>query len=205
MPKLIDLTGQTFGRWTVIALARKTERREYIWSCTCACGTASEVDGNSLRQGRSLSCGCINSERLTTHGDYQNSTYNSWSTMKQRCTNPSTPGYEKYGGRGITYDPEWESYENFKRDMGQRPEGTTLDRQENDQGYSKNNCRWASNEVQQNNKSNNIQVELAGENFSVSQLAQRYSLPASAIYARHYRGVRGEALVQPLSRKPSVK
>lgn len=79
-------------------------------------------------------------------------TYNSWQQMKQRCNNPNHHQYQDYGGRGITYDPSWDDYAQFRQDMGRRPEGLTLDRIDNELGYSKENCRWATWEEQASNK-----------------------------------------------------
>ena len=90
------------------------------------------------------------------HGHYQENrgtpTYHSWQAMKQRCNNPSNPSYKRYGGRGITYVKRWEEFENFLSDMGERPEGTTIGRKDNNKGYSKNNCRWESSREQHRNK-----------------------------------------------------
>lgn len=79
-------------------------------------------------------------------------TYTSWEHMRQRCDNPNHDQYKDYGGRGITYDPAWNSYKQFREDMGKRPDGYTLDRKDNDGPYCKTNCQWATWEQQQNNR-----------------------------------------------------
>jgi len=79
-------------------------------------------------------------------------TYRSWEMMKQRCNNPANASYEHYGQRGITYDPRWESYQNFLADMGEKPEGLTLDRIDVNKGYCKVNCRWATHAMQRANR-----------------------------------------------------
>jgi len=79
-------------------------------------------------------------------------TYASWADMKTRCNNPNSKDYHLYGGRGINYDPAWESFESFYLDMGEKPHGLTLDRIDNSKGYFKNNCRWASIILQATNK-----------------------------------------------------
>ena len=79
----------------------------------------------------------------TTHDGHRSQTYNSWQAMKDRCLNPGRHGYERYGGRGITIDPRWMAFEGFLADMGERPEGTTLDRVDPDGNYTRSNCQWA--------------------------------------------------------------
>lgn len=97
-----------------------------------------------------LHCGCR--KLIKTHGMTNTGTYQSWEMMKQRCLNPKATKYESYGGEGITIDERWMSFESFYEDMGDRPEGTTLDRVSNDVGYTKLNCRWATRSVQQFNR-----------------------------------------------------
>ena len=82
---------------------------------------------------------------------YQGREYHSWNSMKNRCNNPNLKEYKNYGGRGISYDPRWEDFREFYKDMGKRPEGTTLDRIDVDKNYCKENCRWATREQQQHN------------------------------------------------------
>lgn len=83
---------------------------------------------------------------------YQGREYHSWNSMKNRCNNPNLKEYKNYGGRGISYDKNWENFEGFFQDMGYRPEGTTLDRIDVDKDYCKENCRWATKEEQQRNQ-----------------------------------------------------
>lgn len=98
------------------------------------------------------------------HGYHGTPAYRSWNHMKKRCGNPKDPSYKDYGGRGITYDPKWETFEGFFEDMGPRPEGTTLDRYPDKNGnYCKSNCRWATKTEQSHNRRSN--VEMVGVNW----------------------------------------
>lgn len=103
-------------------------------------------------------------------------TTGSWQAMKIRCNNPNVDGYYRYGGRGITYDPKWETYEGFFEDMGERPEGTTLDRIDNNGNYNKNNCRWATPYEQMNNIRTNRHLTYKGKTMTLSQWAREYNM-----------------------------
>jgi hypothetical protein len=149
-----DLTGQTFGRLTVIGLAQRHDAKNAYWLCQCACGNPEqkEVQGGSLRGGRVLSCGCFHREIVTTHGMETTKVYDVWASMKARCQNPKHAAWVDYGGRGISVCARWQSFENFFADMGEPPPGLTLDRINNDGNYEPNNCRWADWATQNNNK-----------------------------------------------------
>jgi hypothetical protein len=111
-------------------------------------------------------------------------TYRSWSTMKIRCDNPKDPAYSKYGGRGIIYDPAWKDFTTFLEDMGERPEGTTLDRKDNNGPYTKDNCRWATHEEQANNRRNTWYVEWQGRTQSVRAWADELGMTYKVLSMR---------------------
>ena len=162
----IDLTGKEFGAWTVLEYAHTNDRGAVSWLCRCQCGSVATVSGNNLRSGRTTNCGCLRSEKLsqknTTHGMSSTRSYRIWSGMIQRCTNPKRAAFAYYGGRGITVCDRWMSFENFLSDMGEPPDGMSLDRIDNDGPYSSENCRWASKEVQSRNSRNTkITAEIA--------------------------------------------
>lgn len=162
MGAFVDLTGKRYGRLTVLERTDSTGRN-IRWLCRCDCGKESKVFGFSLKRGQTKSCGClqkeVTSEIMTKHGLTNTPEYKIWKSMRDRINNPNNKAYGYYGGKGITYDPRWESFENFLEDMGERPKGMTLDRIDPNGNYCKENCRWADYSTQgynQNIRQTNI-------------------------------------------------
>jgi hypothetical protein len=159
---MIDLIGQHFDRWTVISRAENSPHGGAQWLCRCECGNTSVVQGGTLKNGRSKSCGCYHrefiAERNRTHGEsprgHKTPEYLSWQAMHRRCSNPNFKNYHRYGGRGIRVCKRWNTFENFLADMGRRPKlSFTLDRYPNHNGnYTPTNCRWATKKQQGNNR-----------------------------------------------------
>lgn len=151
-----DYTGMRFGQWTVVERAG-ARNRHALWSCMCDCGRRTIVDGNSLRKGASMSCGC---RKGITHGKRNTRLYAVWASMKARCFCKTNSDYKHYGARGITVCNEWkndfQSFYDWAMANGydeNAPCGQfTIDRIDNDGNYEPTNCRWITIQDQQKNK-----------------------------------------------------
>lgn len=150
--RVMDLTGQMFGRLTIINFAGVNHKQHALWFCKCSCGKITKVLARSLRAGMTKSCGCGMSRK--THGMTKHPAFGIWGAMIQRTSDPNCDSWELYGGRGITVCDEWEnSFEAFWADMGPTwRDGLSLDRIDNSRGYYKENCRWVTPTVQSHNR-----------------------------------------------------
>lgn len=193
-----DETGNIFGYLKVIGYAGKfSDRdRELTYYCLCVCQKIVRVKVGNLRSGNSMSCGCQKGQLITNkkikHGHARRnkvtSIFTIWSSMIERCGNPNSEFYYRYGGRGIKVCERWLKFENFLEDMGERPAGLTIERVDNDLGYFKENCRWADRTEQANNRRSNRYLTLNGETKSLSEWAKFVGVNPSTISCRLKNG-----------------
>ena len=186
-----DLTGQRFGEWLVLSRAGVDPvSRQATWSCRCSCGTEKVVRGGTLRQGLSATCGeCLDRSALrTTHGYGRSRAYGVWRQMHQRCENPENKKFKDYGGRGISVCGRWLDIQSFVEDMGEPPEGMTLDRIDVDGNYEPSNCRWATQKEQARNARSNILLTFDGETKCLGEWAEDLGINYGTLYARIKKG-----------------
>lgn len=194
MPKIINLSGQIFGRLTVIK-RQEGDRPGYLstfWECKCTCGNTTSVHIANLRlTGATKSCGCINKEIVTTHGLSFTQEYVVWGGIVQRCYNFKANNYHNYGGRGIIMSDEWRNdFQTFYNDMGPRPsDNHTVERNNTDGNYCKSNCKWATRIEQANNKRTTVYYELVGERKTLANWCRELCISYRAVYKRLKKGI----------------
>lgn len=190
-----DITGHVFGQITVKNYSHTIGKKAY-WACVCSCGKDIVVHGISLRSGNTKSCGhdryknavAASKAVSTKHGMEGTPTYRSWKAMKERCLKHSHKSYHSYKDKEICI--QWiNSFESFLSDMGERPDGTSLDRIDNNKGYCKENCRWATPKEQSRNRKNTIHLEINGVTKTLPEWAEIYGINQNTIRCRIKRGV----------------
>lgn len=201
----IDLTGQIFGKWTVIKIHSTTNFGQARWLCRCECGTQQAVMSHRLRQGKSYECdSCVQMRHVAYTPEYR-----AWGAMKTRCYNKKTKYYHRYGGRGITVCDRWlESFENFFEDMGKRPSlEYSLDRINNSLGYSPDNCRWATRSEQQRNMRSNRILTHNGKSMCAAAWSRITGISKTLLNARLKAGWSiDRVLTTPVrAKKPHVR
>ena len=204
-----NLMGKTFGELTVVSgpeQRRVNGVSRIFWVCRCSCGELRTVQAQVLhKSNRCQTCKKIKlagdmSKRAKTHGMRHTRTYRIWIGMKNRCTNPNNYSYAYYGGRGITLCDKWMKFEGFFEDMGDAPENLTLDRLDGNSGYSKGNCRWATQRQQMQNVSTNHNISFNGETKCIREWARTLGISRSAIERRIARGLPIEKVLHNKSR-----
>ena len=154
-----SIVGQKFNHLTILRRLPKAEEAKHRLGkvlAQCDCGSIKEYFLTNIKIGNSRSCGCPQFRPTKKHPEAGGREYKVWSNMKQRCLNENNAYYPMYGGRGITVCDRWKKFENFYSDMGECPEGLTLERKENDEGYGPENCIWADRKTQAGNRRSSL-------------------------------------------------
>ena len=210
MKKLVINPGDEYELLTIV---KEVERHQQpngkfrrMVLCRCKCGTETVTQLHSLTSGHTTSCGCFGKTTgrgNATHGRCGTPVYRAWQDMIQRCYNPLRPRYVTYGARGITVCKRWrESFEAFLEDMGDTPSPRhSIDRIENDQGYCKANCRWATKKQQSRNTSRNVVLTYQDKAMCVAEWAEEIGIPYATLYGRIVSGwTIKDALTKPVRR-----
>ncbi len=189
--------GFHFGSLTVLQLAKSRGRGAW-WLCQCKCGNQKEIPASDMVQGKINSCGCEHQKRIakasTTHCMKNTRTYGIWQAMRNRCNRIN----QDYSCRGITYDERWDSFENFYLDMGEVPDGMSIDRIDVNGNYTKDNCRWATREQQANNTRANVFIEWQGKRQTRTQWEIELNMKPTTLRSRLKAGWSLEKAMQPL-------
>ena len=187
MAKLIDLTGKRFNNLYVIERASNTKGGSARWKCKCDCGNETIVSASNLKTGAVKSCGCLRKvPQNKTHGLSKSQLYRMWISMIYRCENPKHNAYKYYGAKGITVCEEWHDFSAFKKwaDETKPFKDATVDRIDNNKGYSPDNCRWADMSTQANNRSSNLEITYNGETHNLREWSEMLNLDYKRVHNR---------------------
>ncbi len=179
----VDYFNKVFGQLTVINWLGDSK-----WECRCSCGNITKVFTSNLTSGHTISCGCYKPD-ISTHGKTETKEYSIWSNIKTRCYNKNSLDYPRYGGRGITMCIDWlDSFERFFEDMGICPENLSLERIDNDRGYYKENCKWATKKEQSYNRRSNRIIEYNGVSKPLKLLCEDLNVSYKLVHLRLSKG-----------------
>ena len=204
----IDLTGQRFGRLLAIEPTDEKRNGKVKWLCRCDCGNTATVLNYNLLNRHTLSCGCLQRERAkesaTTHSMCGTRLYRTWAHMRERCLNPNTRNYDGYGGRGITICDEWLKFDSFAEwaiESGYSAD-LTIERIDNDKGYTPSNCRWATPFEQASNKRSNHTFTIDGVTDTMTNWARKFGIKPTTVFDRLHNGwSEFEALTIPIGER----
>lgn len=194
--RLIDLTGQHFGRLTVIKRVESSgKHKRGMWLCKCECGKEIIVASDKLRSGHTKSCGCFSHEciasRSKTHGMSHTRIFKLWTAMRERCSCQSLISYPNYGGRGIKVCDEWQNsfvaFLDWSIANGYSDE-LSIDRIDVNGNYCPENCRWVTVKVQANNKRNSRMLTLDGETHTLAEWSELTGVKQATISIRLKKG-----------------
>lgn len=201
--------GAKSGRWTLLGFGRKPHSEITFAVAQCSCGSPPRlVRLGNITQGLSTNCGCIRRENLTTHGvasrkgGKRRTTYRVWQNMMDRCYTTDHEAYPRYGGRGIAVCQRWHEVRNFIADMEPSySRGLTLERSDNDGGYSPANCRWATRSEQTRNRRTTVFLTYVGQTKSLGEWAELLGLPYRLVHQRLNAGWTVERALSQRARK----
>ena len=189
-----DISGQKFGDLTALFFEYRNKNHQHFWRFRCECGNEVILRKSSVTSGNTKRCSeCARKRKAianTTHGMSKTRLYKEWAGIIQRCTNPNSTSYVRYGKKGIDICREWLSFDPFKDwalSNGYSDE-LTIDRIDNDKGYSPDNCRWATYEEQAHNQKTNRNLEYNGETMTMAEWARKLGISSSSLYGRLKRG-----------------
>ena len=186
MGKFIDLTGKYFGYLKVLKKCEYSETsHSYLWECQCECGNITKINGNNLKSGHTISCGCKKGK--TIHNKYKTRLYKIYHNIKQRCNNSNNIWYKNYGARGIKICDEWLNdfitFYDWAINNGYK-DNLTIDRIDVNGNYEPNNCRWATKKTQQNNMRSNRHLTYNNETHTMAEWESILKLPHNYISSR---------------------
>ncbi len=193
-----DMTGLQCGRLRVLKYnGRYGKTKQAGWLCICECGKETVASGNQLRKGHKKSCGCLRAGPPLKHGRTDSPLYAVWMAMHDRCRNPNNQSYRRYGARGIRVCDRWKEFSLFLEDMGERPDGMTIERNDNDGDYCPENCRWANRKEQANNTRRNRFIETSIGRLTLKEACKIAGITQEAMYQRRKSGRTGDSLIEP--------
>jgi len=211
MPKMIDITGQRFGKLLVSNFVERKNCHSWF-KCDCDCGGMTVTTSNNLRRGHTVSCGCVSIakfiERSRTHSMISHPTYRSWLDMRNRCYYVNHNRYEYYGGKGITvYDIWRDDFIEFYRwaIANGWKKGLTLDRKDNSKNYCPENCKWSTVKEQNRNRTSNVKITLDGVTKILIEWSEAGGINPQVIKKRIKNGWSiKDAIFKPVTKRQKI-
>lgn len=198
------IVGERFNLLISIRESHRNKHGRRMCWFLCDCGVLCCKDFHQVRYGNTRSCGCLSRsmarERMTKHGDSGHPLYGVWRSMVSRCENSGHPQFHVYGGRGISVCAKWrDSFAEFAEYMGDRPEGTSVDRIDNDRGYEPGNVRWATPREQARNRRDCVDVSHRGDIVTITELSERIGVHRSTVDYWIKKGLTGDQVEERFS------
>lgn len=197
MKKSTIKAGDKYNKLTAIKFNHRNKRGDQHWLFRCDCKKEKVIYVSNVKNGNVKSCGCLKKGNNLKHKMCETRVYSSWIEMKRRCLNKNCLDYKNYGSRGITFCSKWLKFENFYKDMGDRPVNKTLDRRDNSGNYCKENCRWATLKEQSNNTRTNHLLTFGNKTKTIAQWSEESGINYSTLYYRISKGWNIEKALLP--------